>query len=446
MPPAPIKLPPPRTKKGQSQQAVYRQYINAHPALRRWAQAIYRNALNYGLDPTFFAALILFESGGRADAVSSAGAVGLGQIHRGTWLGKADPRTGKIITEADIRNPSWNLGFAAWYFKQNLDRHGNYDAAYRKGYNPGYTGGGPFADMPRGYVPTTTAKSPQEAAQRSVETEVAKQAITDPWVVIDKKGRVKLVYSFQPPANAVRYGGKNGPAVTQSQFFQLWKNRLDPIFLSYTNKRATAAQAATILRKGVSDYQLQTQLAKTPAFFNSPIWKQYAPGYKSIFRKIFGEDAYSPEEHRAFVAYAITHNLDGEGFATYLRQQPAYLKSMEFKQGVTGFTQIYSQIYGAPTDNAALTTIQEAVRAGWAPEQFASYLRQQDAYKFSPEYQGKALSFLERLGLIFGGQPTLKPGGAPRPATVTGEPPPDSSLVPGTPGPLTAPSGLQVTA
>jgi hypothetical protein len=449
--PGGITLPPPKDKKAQARQAAYRNYINAHKGLRPWAGQIWRWANYYGVDPVYYAALIQFESKGKhAGVVSSAGAVGVAQIHRATWIGQAVPwAPGRSITEADLQNAAFNLRLGAWIFGRAYREYGSYEQAYAGGgplaYNNKYRGPSPFRTVPKDYVPIGGGPSPQEAAERSVETAAARAAITDPWVTIDQKGRVKLVYSLEPPKNVVRFGGKNGPAITQSQFFAEWKNRLDPIFLSYTGKRATAKQAAGILARGVSEYELQIQLAKTPAFFNSPIWKHTAPGYKALFRKMFGEDAYNPKEHRALISYAILHNLDGEGFATYLRQQPAYLKSNEFRQGVVGFTQVYANIYGTPDQNG-LVTIQEAVRSGWSPEQFAGYLRQQPNYKFSSEYQARALNFLERLGLIFGTFPTLTPGGGAAQQQVAGVPPPDSPLVPGTPGPVTPASPFTTRA
>lgn len=443
--PGSFQLPPAKGKKQQSSQAVYRSYVNSHKALKPYAELIYRWATYYGVDPVHFASLIMFESGGKPKVVSSAGAIGLGQIHAATWVGKPVPwMPGRTITQADLRNPAFNVRFAAYYFSQQLAKHGTYDAAYRQGYNPGYTGSGPFRDLPKNYVPTGTSKSPQEQAERSVEAAAAKQAIADPWITFDKNGRLKLVYSLEPPKNVLRFGGKNGVPVTQGSFFQQWKNRLDPIFIAYTGKRATAQQAADALRRGISDYGLQTSLAKTPQFFNSPVWKQYAPNYKSIIRKMFGEDRYDADTMRSWVAEAILHNWDGEAFASALRQKKEYLTSNEFKQGALAFTQVYQSIYGTPDANATVT-VQEAVRAGWTPDQFAGYLRQQPAYKFSPEYQGKALNFFERLGLVFPGMPTLGPGGPP-PQMISGTPPPNSQLVPGAPGPVAPGNTFEVNA
>jgi soluble lytic murein transglycosylase-like protein len=132
----PIHFPPPKNKKQAGQQNAFRSYINAHPALRPWAQQLYKSATNYGLDPVYFASLVNFESGGKANAKSGAGAYGLAQIHVPTWLGKTDPRTGQKITQADINNPTWNLGFGAYLFSQALHKYGSYQAAYRQGYNP----------------------------------------------------------------------------------------------------------------------------------------------------------------------------------------------------------------------------------------------------------------------------------------------------------------------
>lgn len=56
----PIKFPPPKNKKQAGQQNAFRSYINSHGALRPYAQEIYKAAMNYGLDPVYYASLIQF--------------------------------------------------------------------------------------------------------------------------------------------------------------------------------------------------------------------------------------------------------------------------------------------------------------------------------------------------------------------------------------------------
>lgn len=69
-------------------------------------------ALDEGVDPDLFARVVHQESGGRTNAVSSAGAVGPGQVM---------PETGARMG-FDVRDPEQNLHAAAKYLKQQLDR------------------------------------------------------------------------------------------------------------------------------------------------------------------------------------------------------------------------------------------------------------------------------------------------------------------------------------
>lgn len=65
------------------------------------------------------------------------------------------------------------------------------------------------------------------------------------------------------------------------------------------------------------------------------------------------------------------------------------------------------RIYGDP-DQGALTTIQQATIAGWAPDQFAGWLRSQDEYQYTAEYRAKAVRLSEELGFITGNVPVLE--------------------------------------
>lgn len=85
-----------------------------------------QKALQYGLDPDLFIRQIQAESAFRPDAVSSAGAIGLGQLM---------PATARELG-VDPNNPAQNLDGAARYMKQQLDTFGNYPmalAAYNAG-------------------------------------------------------------------------------------------------------------------------------------------------------------------------------------------------------------------------------------------------------------------------------------------------------------------------
>jgi len=80
-----------------------------------YRQLAYQTAQKYGIDPDLFVLQIQAESAFRPDAVSSAGAIGLGQLM---------PATAKELG-VDPTDPVQNLEGAARYMKQQLDRFGD---------------------------------------------------------------------------------------------------------------------------------------------------------------------------------------------------------------------------------------------------------------------------------------------------------------------------------
>lgn len=80
-----------------------------------YRQLAYQTAQKYGIDPDLFVRQIQAESAFRPDAVSSAGAIGLGQLM---------PATAKELG-VDPNDPVQNLEGAARYMKQQIDRFGD---------------------------------------------------------------------------------------------------------------------------------------------------------------------------------------------------------------------------------------------------------------------------------------------------------------------------------
>lgn len=80
-----------------------------------YRQLAYQTAQKYGIDPDLFVRQIQAESAFRPNAVSSAGAIGLGQLM---------PATAKELG-VDPTDPVQNLEGAARYMKQQLDRFGD---------------------------------------------------------------------------------------------------------------------------------------------------------------------------------------------------------------------------------------------------------------------------------------------------------------------------------
>lgn len=102
-----------------------------------WGAEVERIAGEEGLDPSIARKLAQFESGLNPKARSSAGAVGVMQVM---------PKTGQSLG-FDVTDPMQNIRAGVRYFKQKMDAfHGDPKLAYAHGYNPGYTGQGPFGD------------------------------------------------------------------------------------------------------------------------------------------------------------------------------------------------------------------------------------------------------------------------------------------------------------
>ena len=114
-----------------------------------YREAMLAAAAKHGIDPKLLFALVLTESGYRADAVSPAGAAGLTQLM---------PATARDLGVADRFDPVENLQGGADYLARQLARFGDVRLALAA-YNAGpariaaYGGAPPFAETRR-YVAT----------------------------------------------------------------------------------------------------------------------------------------------------------------------------------------------------------------------------------------------------------------------------------------------------
>jgi hypothetical protein len=277
-------------------------------------------------------------------------------------------------------------------------------------------------------------QTPAQQAARNVQVAAATQQLTDPWVGIDKHGRLVAVRN---PANAVKVFGQ---PLTRSQFLSQ-QSQINDLYLSFIGKKATARQVAHILTSGMSSYQIKVQLSKSKGFIGSPVWRQNAPGYQSVWDQMYGPQG-KPDD--AEIRYAIVNNLGGEGFAQRLRNRPDYVVSNEFKSNEATLAAVYTRIYGVPGASGE-SVVKTAVLNGWNQDQFASYLRAQPQYTNSEEFQSKALSFATALGMVAGGMPTMQQGSGGTNANIntTGALKPDPRVMPGAIAPT---SDLTTTA
>src|SRR5438093_6853681 len=101
-----------------------------------YQQIVRGHARNYDLDPALLAAVIYQESKFKADAKSSAGAIGLMQLLPDTAKGIAVHTGGSKFVVSDLYNPEINVRYGAWYLHHLMQKYGDEDlalAAYNAG-------------------------------------------------------------------------------------------------------------------------------------------------------------------------------------------------------------------------------------------------------------------------------------------------------------------------
>lgn len=441
IPPPP---PPPATTKAKG--SSYQQFVNywsthGYQSLKANAPDIQAAANAAHVDPIYFASLLLLESGANyKTGNSSKGAIGIGQLEPGTFVGQPVPwDSTRTITLQDLKDPTTNLRLAAYHVGSLVGKYG-YAGAYTQGYNPGYAGDaadpkvlGPQAFIQKWsgqYVPSTPSTAPPSPVGQQVPggTAPAANDVTyDRWAVLGTDGKVKFVKitnAATPPKNVLHYGPT---PLTQSQFLSTWKQNYQDTFFSYTGRQASGKEIASILSNAPSLYTLANTLATTKSFTTSPTYKAHAPGIIAIAKQDYGEDW---KVDKSLVAKAISQNWDQATLEENLKQRPEYFQGPAFKTTLAQMDNTYQQIYGSSTDPATQQVLDHVAREGWSTDQFAAWLRTQPQYKNSQEFKTKATSFAQQLGLITGNQVTLTAqqaelGGIGQPAT----PPPPAPPV-----------------
>ncbi len=109
-------------------------------AVRRWCGLIEKYARENSLDPRLIAAVMLQESGGNPEAISSSGAVGLMQImpRDGAAAGficKNGPCFASRPTIQELLDPEFNIAYGARMLSGLIKRHGDLREAL-KAYGP----------------------------------------------------------------------------------------------------------------------------------------------------------------------------------------------------------------------------------------------------------------------------------------------------------------------
>jgi soluble lytic murein transglycosylase len=91
----------------------------------RYEAIVTAHARNYDLDPALIAAVIYTESRFRADARSSAGALGLMQLLPETGEAIALRTGGRRFVVADLLEPEINVRYGSWYLRELTRKYGS---------------------------------------------------------------------------------------------------------------------------------------------------------------------------------------------------------------------------------------------------------------------------------------------------------------------------------
>jgi soluble lytic murein transglycosylase len=91
----------------------------------RYETIVRQHARNYDLDPALLAAVIYTESRFRADARSSAGAVGLMQLLPDTGRAIAVRTGGDRFVVGDLLDPEINVRYGSWYLRELRRKYGD---------------------------------------------------------------------------------------------------------------------------------------------------------------------------------------------------------------------------------------------------------------------------------------------------------------------------------
>lgn len=224
-----------------------------------------------------------------------------------------------------------------------------------------------------------------------LEKQSLKQSITNPIVFQDAYGR----------------------PVTRNDFRAEWKN-LNDLFQQYLGRKATKGEAASIVKKQWTAYNLTAYLSKLPGFVKGSLWHEKSPGYVAVWESLYGQDA-TLRPPRDLIRKAILNGWSGDTFANEIRHLPQYERSSEYQGNFATFSGYYKAIYGEP-DAHGLDLIKNAVKHRQSQAQFETALRANPAYVNSIEANKMWQRSADMWSTIFG-QPTSAPPVSTQPAT-----------------------------
>lgn len=447
--------PPPTTTTGGSAETKYIAWAKTHGITKEQAGQIWywSHAKGLVVDPYYWSAVLVAEDGLNSNGAknSSGQAMGAAQIAT-SWIGTQVPwlPKGRIFTDDNnpitgLQNFGVNMHMGTYLIHTAVALNG-YQSAYtapHTGYNPNDPNKGVANANINRILKTRPGNLPPLAPNTGASDTPFSTGGSTPTTPVFKDQYVAGVTKFNKfsltndPNKALQY---DGAPLTRSNFLTL-KDQLTSSYVSYTGNRPSNHQIQTYLDKGWNTYTLASILSKGKNFANSPIYKQTITAMNATLRDVLPQGAKIPPE---LARQAVLNQWDSTTVAAMLRKQPGYVHSEEFKGNMATLQNVHNSIMGQP-DAQGVQSIQEAALAGWTTDQYAAWLRSQPNYTQSPEYQSKALSLLQGLGLITGATPVLKPGtgvgpgglGPASPALPTSPlfpKPPENTGSPGLPG------------
>lgn len=269
-----------------------------------------QKALQYGLDPDLFVRQIQAESAFRPDAVSSAGAIGLGQLM---------PATARDLG-VDPNDPSQNLDGAARYMRQQLDAFGSYPLALAA-YNAGPTrvqnaGGIPNITETQNYVSkimgaggsamnaNVNIANAAQAAQKQYEEEQAAKPLFQRDSFKDIAGDMAVVFNsmrLKPDDNIVRAVDNIRTQRTEGKARNLTMEMMtkigrDDLAAAVQSGALTAKEAYGQMLKDASDIRKEQAKGGTTALIRNALaagLKPNTPEFRQFI--VSGGDIYNQE-------------------------------------------------------------------------------------------------------------------------------------------------------
>ena len=416
--------PPPSTGGPPSAPTALKQMMAKYPNFAKYQPTISAAARLYGADPVqLYAMLVALGSHGDPKFQDPTGGTGLARI-AWTVVEKAQnpSRYAEFVrkwgNQAYTRaaEPTFAINYLAWMMSGSMGNYASADAWLGGGVPVNKSskyGRSPYQIInPEGRTPTAIIKTgapdyqvkvpptiPDEVA-KSASKAAAKAELTDPYVagVTGRQPGGRLVLTGDANKAMEWYGGK----VTRSVFMQILANNTK-YFNDYTGKNPTFLQIGNVIRNGWTEYQLINILSKGPRFTKSPIYQRDSLAYRDASKDLVPKGEKLPPE---VLRRAIVNGWSIGAFQQALRDRGYYEKSTEYQNNYGVLLSSYQNIMGKP-DAAGQKVIARATKLQWTQPIFESWLRRQDAYKYSPEYQAKAVGFLDSMGMFIGARAQL---------------------------------------